>query len=477
MKLEKEITESVTSGRESERLEVKADFTCLEKILKEIIAMANTNGGIILIGWEEKVDGYELKGINRKTLNLLKDEKLNDKVDKYCSKKIKLKLHIVKDFNKNGKTVGIIEVSANSSYLVVFNKDCSIKENNKDITLWRKGDIYVRHGSKTEKIIQQDLDEFLLRIKDTDYSDYKELVELDTNEIVDLYLMSPKENQKKIINNLFSILISFKEEWRYKAAGALSEILNKKDKDNLKKLIDIFSKSNIREIKQKILYVIREVGFKNVDNFLLEQLKLSDLESSGLAIAAIAKTKNEKTWDNLLKFLDKLDLIEQDTRFVNRIVNAFDLVHCKKNIPYLIKLLKHHNEYVNGNAASILVRLCEKYKLNKCYLNFYDVINNYIENNFKEIIKNIIKDKRHGIKDIEEISFYILREDNFKLDVLLIVSVETVNRILNRSKKRLFKKYTYSINKENKAIYIIAKLIHKKIEIHEKTLISFYQYF
>ena len=257
MRLEKEISELVKSGRESEELEVKEDFTYLEKILKEIVALANTNGGKILIGWSEKEDEYDLKGIKLESLSLLKDEKLNDKAEKYLNKKIKFKLHIIKDFGKSNKTVGIIEVFANDSYLIVFNKDFTTKEKNKDVTLFRKGDIFVRHGSKTERIFQRDLDEFLLRVKDVDYSDYKELIGLSINEIVDLYLLSSKDSQKNILKNLFKILVSFKEEWRYKSAGALSKILNKKNKDYLEKLIDIYNESNIAEIKHNILYIIR----------------------------------------------------------------------------------------------------------------------------------------------------------------------------------------------------------------------------
>ncbi len=58
---EKEIIKLIASGRESERLEVKEDFTSLEKILKEIVALANTNGGKILIGWSEEVETHALK--------------------------------------------------------------------------------------------------------------------------------------------------------------------------------------------------------------------------------------------------------------------------------------------------------------------------------------------------------------------------------------------------------------------------------
>jgi len=477
MELEKEISELVKSGRESEELEVKEDFNCLEKILKEIIALANTNGGKILIGWSEETDGYNLKGIKGKTLSLLKEEKLGDKVDKFLGKKVKFKLHVIKNFNKSNKTVGIIEVFANAGYLIVFDKDFTIKKKNKDVTLFRKGDIYVRHGSKTEKIAQQDLDEFLLRVKDVDYSDYKELVGLSTNEIIDLYLLSSRNDQKKIIKNLFKILISFKEEWSYKAAGALCKILNRRDKYYLEKLIDIYNESNIAEIKHKVLYIIREVGFENVDSFLLEQLKLDDLELCGLAVAAIGKTRDVKTWNKLLKFLDKLDLPEVDTRFVNRIINAFDLIHYKKNIPYLIKLLEHRNEYAKGNAGRILVRLCEECKINQYYENLYDQINNYIETNFKKIIKNIQKYRKINIKNAQKISLYILRKNNRKLDLLLVISLEVVNKILKRSKKRFFKKHTYYISKSKNAVYLIAKFIDNKIELHDKIFFEFYSNF
>ncbi|MHB8276712.1 MAG: RNA-binding domain-containing protein [Candidatus Humimicrobiaceae bacterium] len=477
MKIEKEIFELIKSGRENEELEIKEDFTCLEKILKEIVALANTNGGKILIGWSEKVTGYNLEGIKQETLNLLKDEKLNDKVDKFLSKRVKFKIQIFNDFNKSKKSVGMIEVFPNDSYLIVFNKDFTTKENDKDVGIFRKGDIYVRHGSKTEKIDQQDLDEFLLIIKDVDYSDYKELVGLSTGELVDLYLLSPIDGQKKIIKNLFKILISFKEEWRYKSAGALGKIINKKDKDCLEKLIDIYNKSNIAEIKYKVLFIIKEVEFENIDSFLLDQLRLNDLELSGMAITAIGKTRNIKTWTKFLKFLDKLDLIELETRFANRVISAFNLIHNKKNIPYLIKLLKHHNEYVRGNTARILVRLCEEYKINQDYQNIYNLINIYIERNFKKIIRGIVENKKSHIKNVEKIDLYILNENNCRTDLLLVISLEVINKRLNRFEKSFFKKYIYSVDEEKKAVYLITEFNNKKIEFSNKIFIDFYSGF
>lgn len=477
MKIEKEIFELIKSGRENEELEIKEDFTCLEKILKEIVALANTNGGKILIGWSEKVTGYNLEGIKQETLNLLKDEKLNDKVDKFLSKRVKFKIQIFNDFNKSKKSVGMIEVFPNDSYLIVFNKDFTTKENDKDVGIFRKGDIYVRHGSKTEKIDQQDLDEFLLIIKDVDYSDYKELVGLSTGELEDLYLLSPVDGQKKIIKNLFKILISFKEEWRYKSAGALSKIINKKDKDCLEKLIDIYNKSNIAEIKYKVLFIIKEVEFENIDSFLLDQLRLNDLELSGMAITAIGKTRNIKTWTKFLKFLDKLDLIELETRFANRVISAFNLIHNKKNIPYLIKLLKHHNEYVRGNTARILVRLCEEYKINQDYQNIYNLINIYIERNFKKIIRGIVENKKSHIKNVEKIDLYILNENNCRADLLLVISLEVINKRLNRFEKSFFKKYIYSVDEEKKAVYLITEFNNKKIEFSNKIFIDFYSGF
>jgi len=469
MKLEEEISEILKSGRESAELEVKEDFSCLEKILKEIVAIANTNGGKVLIGWSEKADEYELKGIKQKTLNLLKDEKINDKVDKYLSKKVKFKLHIIKKFDKSNKTVGIIEVYENEGYLIVFNKDFTIKENNKDITLFRKGDIYVRHGSKTEKLVQQDLDDFLLKVKDFDYSDYKELIGLRANEMVDLFLLSSKNDQRKIKNNLFKILISFKEEWRYKSAGALSKILNKKEKYYLEKLIEVYNESNIPEIKNKVLYIIREVGYENVDNFLLDQLRLDDLDLSGLVVAAIGTTKNKKTWTKFLKFLDKLDLARINVQFANRVIHAFDLNHHKKNIPYLVNLLENRNIYSKGNAGRILVRLSKEYRINQRHENTYDSISNYIDSNFRKIIKNINENRKYRIRNVKNNGIHILEKTKNIINLFLVVSVEIAYKKPIRNKKSIFRKNDYITKQEEKAIYLVIKYIDEKIEILDKS--------
>lgn len=472
MNLEKEISELIKSSRESADLEVKEDFSCLEKILKEIVALSNTNGGKLLIGWKEKDDEYKLKGIKQKTLSLLKDEKINDKVDKYCAKKVNFKLNIIKNINKSNKTVGVIEVHENDGYLIVFNKDYTIKENNKDVTLFRKGDIYVRHGSKTEKLTQQDLDDFVIKIKDFDYSDYKELIGLRANEIVDLFLLSSKNDQKKIKNNLFKILISFKEDWRYKAAGALTKILNKKEKYHLEKLIDIYNESNIPEVKNKVLYIIREVGYKGIDNFLLGQLSLDRLDLSGLVVAAIGENKNKKTWINFLKFLNKLDLAKINVQFANRVVHAFDLNHHKQNMPYLMKLLENRNIYTKGNAGRILVRLSEEYKINQKYRDAYDLIYNYIDSNFKKITIDINENKKYRIRSLKNKGIYILEKNKNIIKLLVVVSLEVAYEKQTKNKRKFFKKRAYITRQDDKAIYLIIKIVNGKIDILDKIFID-----
>ena len=155
-------------------------------------------------------------------------------------------------------------------------------------------------------------------------------------------------------------------------------------------------------------------------------------------------------------------------------INSFNLFHSKKNILYLIKLLKHHNEYTQGDAAKMLIRLCEEYKCNQNYKNLYDPVNDYIESNFKKIIKNINKYIKLNIKNVEKIGLYILSKNNNKLDILLVITLEVVNKILNRSKKRFFKKYIYNISKRKETFYLIAKFIDDKIELHDEILIEIY---
>ena len=144
---------------EKEDKEIKSIFDGSSKewlkLIKTIVSMANTSGGIIIL---EKVN------VN---LSEMDPAKIDDKVNSYVSPRI----HniIVKKFKKQG-----VEINIPNSLLKphIFKKDGSFLENNKQKFEFYIGQIWVRHSAKNEpitpddfsRIIKENLDKFLERI-------------------------------------------------------------------------------------------------------------------------------------------------------------------------------------------------------------------------------------------------------------------------------------------------------------------------
>lgn len=473
-KLEKEILSLIKSGRENEGLEIKEDFDLHEKIIKEMVAFANSKGGRVLIGWVEKNDGFDLKGINKNALSMLDEAIINDKIGKYLGRRIKFKLSIIKNFASTKKTVGIIDVFPNNYYLSVFEKDFTIKKDGKDTLLFGRGDIYVKHGSKTEKIRQSDIDEFLLRIKETNFTDFRELIKLDESELIGLFKFSSKEVKENILENLFKMLVSFKEGWRYKAAGVLGKVLNGKNKNTANKLINVYNTTDIKAIKTKVLYILREANFENINEFLIGELKNKDPDLSGLIIAAISKTGYKVILKDLLKFIGELDLKALETPLANRIIVALDTIESEKSIPYLIEFINHHNLYISGNACRILIRVSKKNNINAKHKEYFNILNDFIIKNQKIFFNEIKKNRKLKILEVYNYNIHIVRIENNSIDLLLEIPCSIERKIFVKRRRKIFSKRTKYIDDINIAYYIKINYIENKLKFIYKKFVEIF---
>ncbi len=116
----KELLELIEEG-ESLTCEFKRKFSTYEKIAKEMIAFANTNGGVILFGVD---DDKEIIGVeSEKTEAMLIEETANN----YCEPPLAYKIEFI---DVRGKEVVIVSISESE------NKPHRIQdyENNFDIT-------------------------------------------------------------------------------------------------------------------------------------------------------------------------------------------------------------------------------------------------------------------------------------------------------------------------------------------------------
>ncbi|MEN8192114.1 MAG: ATP-binding protein [Bacteroidota bacterium] len=90
---------------ENQKLEFKQRFSTFEKIAKEMIAFANTNGGIILFGIGDDSSVYGVESEKGET------ELIKETADKYCEPPIKYEIDYVDIYEKDVVVVTIEESS------------------------------------------------------------------------------------------------------------------------------------------------------------------------------------------------------------------------------------------------------------------------------------------------------------------------------------------------------------------------------
>ena len=119
------------------------------KLVKHIVALANSGGGEIVFGRDETSS----PGISAEVSSGLDSASLTDYIEKYVEKG---SINIHHDFMAlpNGNVLVAIRIEP-WAYPVVMVKDGTWSGIGKqDPLLFYKGDIWVRHGSNTERIIK-----------------------------------------------------------------------------------------------------------------------------------------------------------------------------------------------------------------------------------------------------------------------------------------------------------------------------------
>jgi len=130
-------------------------------LLKDLIAMANSGGGEIVFGRSET----EIAGIQQPLITLLDSARLADAVGKFASPAT---MHIEHEDTllTNGRILRSIRV-APVEYPIVMAIDgnYSHPSNGSTQAVFRKGDIWIRHSSKTERATYEDLRYWIERLR------------------------------------------------------------------------------------------------------------------------------------------------------------------------------------------------------------------------------------------------------------------------------------------------------------------------
>ncbi|MFB6271926.1 MAG: RNA-binding domain-containing protein [Salinibacter sp.] len=121
------------------------------EIVKEIVAIANTGGGMILFGIDD--DGQLSSQDTSPVLNVDPAE-IVDQINKYTGRQFSgIQVDTVEE---KGQLVAIWKISE-SPIPLVFTKTGNYHENGKPKKAFRRGAVYFRHGAKSEPATQDDL--------------------------------------------------------------------------------------------------------------------------------------------------------------------------------------------------------------------------------------------------------------------------------------------------------------------------------
>jgi len=180
--------------RESKVIDFKETFDIESsrdwvEILKDLVAMANTGGGAILIGVKNNGDPADFDASH---LLALDPAQITDKVAKYTGEQFSS--FAIEEVLRSGREIAALFVSA-IAVPIVFNREGTYTgDGGEQKFAFRKGTLYFRHGAKSEPAATNDLREFiereLERIRAAWLGGIRKVVEAPTGSVFEV--VSPK---------------------------------------------------------------------------------------------------------------------------------------------------------------------------------------------------------------------------------------------------------------------------------------------
>lgn len=187
--MEKLIEKSITATRESKYIEFKSEFDSSSKqdwceVIKDIIAISNTGGGVIVFGLD---DAGIPTGYDSSTLLSTDPADVTNKISKYTGQQFS-EFHF-HEKTKGGHQIAIMAIEG-SAIPIVFKKPGTYSAgHNQQKTAFKEGSVYFRHGAKSapgntddlHRSFQRELD----RVKKSWLSDIGKIVKApDKSEVI-----------------------------------------------------------------------------------------------------------------------------------------------------------------------------------------------------------------------------------------------------------------------------------------------------
>jgi len=144
------IQRGLAAQRESKYIDFKGEIDFVEpgawcEIVKDIVAMANSGGGVLLIGLDNK---GATTGFDPQPILDLDEAVVTDKIEKYTG--VQFDAFLISEEKKKGNRLAAILVEGVSIPIVFTKPGTYAVSEKKQKTAFSAGTVYFRHGAKSE---------------------------------------------------------------------------------------------------------------------------------------------------------------------------------------------------------------------------------------------------------------------------------------------------------------------------------------
>lgn len=164
-------------GREEEALDYKRSYDLRGKgftkdkveVARDVVAMANTSGGYIVLGVDEDRSGttatYQPTGIPPDHLEALDIDNLKPQIESYLNVPVAVQLQRHHLDEHGGRCFALIYVQEASQGPVIMEKQGQYEENGRNVTVFRSGDVLIRSGGASRRADQNAMREQVSKMR------------------------------------------------------------------------------------------------------------------------------------------------------------------------------------------------------------------------------------------------------------------------------------------------------------------------
>lgn len=159
-------------GHEDERLDYKEHLEFEKErargskveLVRDLVSIGNTHGGYVIVGVKDEKNGkFTQVGTTEDVLRLYTSENIGNWMSSYVDGQPEIHVKPACFYKRDYLFIFIKK----SNVPLVFRKDGTYRDSDgKECVNFRSGDIYVRHGSKSERAMHQDIGKLLLQVRE-----------------------------------------------------------------------------------------------------------------------------------------------------------------------------------------------------------------------------------------------------------------------------------------------------------------------